>query len=415
MAVFHSNLLLNALNMKRNFLDSYMQYAQGNEASPLFHLWAGINVLSCTISRRVYFSQEYFKIYPNMYVVLVGEPGDKKTTAMSLAREMVQKIDRPIAPPSATKEAITVLMSAENDKSKCHINYLDGTLPKHITHLSFFASEIVTMLSAGGNPQGIIEFFTDIYDREAFEVLTKNKGNDVIDAPYITILACMTPEQTGQLLKERLITGGFSRRCVFIYGRSKAEPVPRPKLLPAQVEAKIFCLEHLNRVKEFKGEYKMDADGEAFFDRWYRIKHRQLSMPHPAPFKNWLRSKDTMLIKLAMLLDLAEDMSGIITEPLLQRGVEMLDATEKDLNRVFAGAGKNPLAELAFKVISKLEEAPNKQLSKKQLVAALFEDGDVEQIDKAIQFLLTTDQITKGIIQHPHPVEVLAMKKPVPD
>lgn len=415
MAVFHLNLSLNVLTMKPNFLNSYLDYAQGNEASPLFHLWAGINVLSCVVSRRIFFSQEYFKIYPNMYVVLVGEPGDKKTTAMSLAREMVQKMDRPIAPPSATKEAITVLMSAENDKSKCHINYLDGTLPKHITHLSFFASEIVTMLSAGGNPQGIIEFFTDIYDREAFEVLTKNKGNDVINAPYITILACMTPEQTGQLLKERLITGGFSRRCVFIYGRSKAEPVPRPKLLPAQIASKIFCMEHLQKVKEYKCEYKMSDCGEAFFDKWYRMKHRQLSMPHPAPFKNWLRSKDTMLIKLAMLLDLSEDMTGILTSEILSRGVDMLDATEKDLNRVFAGAGKNPLAELAFKVISKLEEAPNHRLSKKQLLAALFEDGDLDQIDKAIAFLTTTDQIVRGTISHPTVVEVLALKKSDPD
>ncbi len=381
-----------------NFLEAYTIFAQGNEASPLFHTWAGINVLSSAVSRRIYFDQQYFKIYANMYVVLVGEPGDKKTTALSLARSMVQKIKRPIAPPSATKEAITVLMSAENDKSLCHINYAGpNNLPKHITHLSFFASEIVTMLSAGGNPQGLIEFFTDIYDREAFEVLTKNKGNDIIDAPYITILACMTPEQTGQLLKERLITGGFSRRCVFVYGRSKAEPIPRPKLEPEQLEAKAFCMSHLDKVLKIKGEYTMTKDGEDFFDQWYRLKHRQLSMPHPAPFKNWLRSKDTMLIKLAMLLDCSEDMTMILNADILRRGVAMLDATEKDLNKVFAGAGKNPLAELAFKVISKMEEAPDKQLLQKQLLAALFEDGDADQINKALDFLCQTEQLIKGV------------------
>ncbi len=332
-----------------------------------------------------------------MYIVLVGEPGDKKTTALSLSRSMTQKIKRPIAPPSATKEAITVLMSAENEKSPCHINYVDSNnIPKHITHLSFFASEIVTMLSAGGNPQGLIEFFTDIYDREAFEVLTKNKGNDIIDAPYITILACMTPEQTGQLLKERLITGGFSRRCVFVYGRSKAEPIPRPQLLPEQINAKAFCMEHLEKVLKIKGEFKMTPCGEAFFDEWYRYKHKQLSMPHPAPFKNWLRSKDTMLIKLAMLLDCAEHVTMLLNEKLLRQGVEMLDATEKDLNKVFAGAGKNPLAELAFRLVSKLEEAPNKRLSKKQVLAALFDDGDVEQIDKALDFLIKTEQVIQG-------------------
>jgi len=197
---------------------------------------------------------------------------------------------------------------------------------------------------------------------------------------------------------------------VFIYGRSKAEPVPRPKLLQSQREAKARCLEHLQEVKKFRGEYRMTNAAELYFDKWYRMKHRQLSMPHPAPFKNWLRSKDTMLIKLAMLLDIAEGMTHVLTDELLDRGVRMLDATEKDLNRVFAGAGKNPLAELAFKVLSKLEEAPDNRLSKKQLIASLFEDGDLEQIDKAISFLVTTDQVIKGVHQGPPLVEVLVMK-----
>jgi hypothetical protein len=398
--------------MNSNFLDAYEVYASGNEAPPIFHKWAAINALSCAVSRRVFFDQSYFKIYANMYIILVGEPGDKKSTAMALSRAMVQKLERPIAPPSATKEAITVLMSSTNEDSKCHVKYIDGTLPVHITHLSFFANEIVTMLSAGGNPQGLIEFFTDIYDREAFEVLTKNKGNDIIDAPYITILACMTPEQTGQLLKERLITGGFSRRCVFVYGRSTAEAVPLPELTDEQKEAKVYCLEHLRKVMKAKGQFRLTPDGEKFFREWYLQKHKQLNMPHTAPFKNWLRSKDTMLLKLCMLLDLAGPLSYHINESLLRRGLKMLDETEKDLNRVFAGAGKNPLAELAFKILLKIEDSQDKRITRKQLLATMYEEGDMDQIDKAIHFLVSTDQIVRGTLG-PNQIEVLAAKKPV--
>jgi hypothetical protein len=399
--------------MYKNFLDAYKIFAQGNEASPLFHEWAGLSALSAVVSRKVFFDQDYFQIYPNIYVVLVGEPGDKKTTAMTLARAMVQKLELPIAPPSITKEAITVLMSATNQDSKCHLKYINGTMPIEVTQLSFFASEIVTMLSAGGNPQGIIEFFTDIYDREAFEVMTKNKGTDLINAPYITILACMTPEQTGQLLKERLITGGFSRRCVFVYGRSKAEPIALPKLTQDQLDAKAFCLEHLQRVKRYHCKYVMDEVGKEFFVKWYAEKHRQLSLPHSAAFKNWLRSKDTMAIKVAMLLDLSYDMKGVLTKELLQDAITRLDATEKDLNKVFAGAGKNPLAELAHKIISRLEEAPQNRLSKKQLLAGLFDDGDMEQIDKALDFLIRTDVVQRGLTQGQPPVEILAMNSRV--
>jgi hypothetical protein len=382
-----------------NFLENYELFSSGNEASPLFHTWSAINVLSAAVSRRIFFDQSYFKVYANMYVVLVGEPGDKKTTALSLARSMVQKTKRPIAPPSATIEAITVLMSDENDKSECHITYVDGVLPRHISHLSFYASEIVTMLSAGGNPQGLIEFFTDIYDREAFEVLTKNKGNDIIDCPYITILACMTPEQTGQLLKEKLITGGFSRRCVFVYGRSKADPIPRPKLHQYQIDAKNACLDHLEKILKFKGEYTMTPGGEEFFDDWYNKKHAQLMKPNTAPFKNWLRSKDTMLIKLAMLLDCADGMTRQLDENLLARGVEMLDSTEKDLHRVFAGSGTNPQAELASKMLARIEATAGGKMSAKALLHVSFSEGSEDEQAKALDYLIRTGQVRKANTQ----------------
>lgn len=76
----------------------------------------------------------------------------------------------------------------------------------------------------------------------------------------------------------------------------------------------------------------------------------------------------------------------------------MLDATEKDLGKVFAGAGKNPLAELAFKIISRLEEAPNHRLMQKQLLAVMFEDGDIDEQNKALDFLVRTDQIVQGTL-----------------
>jgi hypothetical protein len=395
--------------MQTNFLQAYSHYADGNEASPLFHEWAGLNTLSAVVSRKVFFDQKYFLIYPNIYVILVGEPGDKKTTAMSLARTMVQKLEMPLAPPSITKEAISLMMSQSTEGSKCHIKYLNGTLPVEVSQLSFFASEIVTMLAAGGNAQGLIEFFTDIYDRETFEVVTKGKGTDFINCPYITILACMTPEQTGQLLKERLITGGFSRRCIFVYGRSKAAPIAFPELLPTQIEAKQFCIDHLQKVKRYHAKYDFTPDAREYFKQWYETKHRQLSLPHSPAFKNWLRSKDTMAIKVAMLLDLAQGMSGKIDQPTIHDAVLRLDKVEGDIGKVFAGAGKNPLAELASKIISRLEEAPNNRLTKKQIIASMFEDGDMEQIAKAIDYLNQTDIITRGVTGSPNPTEILSL------
>lgn len=395
-----------------NFLDDYLLYTGGNEASPLFHAWGGLSALSAVVSRKVFFDQAYFKIYPNLYVIFVGEPGDGKSTAMALSKGMVQKSAMPIAPSSCTLQQISFLMSETQTDSICHLKFINGTLPVQVTQFSFYADEIVVMLSAGGNPKSLIEFFTTIYAVESHEVATKNKGTDLIVSPYVTMLACMTPEQTSQLFKENLISGGFSRRGIFVWGKRHGEPVALPKHDTLREEAKERCLAHLLKVKKFFCEYKLSECGREWFVPWYNAKFRMMGMPYSSVFKNWLRTKDTQLIKVAMLLDLAQNMTGVLTAKLFEEALLLLDRVEVNLHRVLAGAGRNPLADLAYKLTVKLEEAPDNKLAKKQVISALFDDGDLEEIDKAIDFLKRTDVICSSLSPAPDLVEILALKKP---
>lgn len=381
-----------------SFFDAYQLYAEGNEASPKFHEWGAIGAVSAMISRRIWFDQAYFKIYPNMYVVFVGEPGDKKTTAMNLARGIVQKAGVPCAAPSITKEAMTQLMGSKNEKSphltKFSLETAEGKIIVDVAHMSMFASEIVTMLNAGGNAMGMVEFLTDIYDREMFEVVTKNKGTDLIVGPYITIMACMTPEQTGNMLKQNIISGGFSRRCVFVYGRSKAEGVPFPELTKDQKAAELFLMQCYDKLIKIKGEFIMSPDARDFFASWYQVKHKKLLGPGSPAEKNWLRSKDMMAIKVAMLLcvcDFKED--RVITLEYLQRSISMLDSVEPDLNRIFAGAGRNIASELAHKILQRIKDSPQKALPQKKLLAEMFSEGTYQELTEAFNYLKETGQV----------------------
>lgn len=395
-----------------NFIEAYELYASGNEASPTFHTWGAIGTLSAVIGRRIWFDQKYYKVYPNTYIVFVGEPGDKKTTALNVARGLVQKTDTPISPPSITKEALTLLLSKSNEKSPCLKQTTINNVIEEFAHLSIFASEIVTMLSAGGNPIGMIEFMTDIYDREVFEVATKNKGTDMIIGPYITMMACMTPEQTGQMLKQSIITGGFSRRVIFVYGKSKAEGVPFPELTSAQKDALAFMMERLAKLKEWRGEFTMTPEAREFFAAWYQRKHLELAKPNPPAFKNWLRSKDVILIKVCMLLVVSEfSMINVIELRHIKQGLAMLDQVEPDIGRIFAGAGRNLGADLAHKILRCLEEVPKGSIPKKRLLALMFSEGNVREIDEALDFLNTTGRISKQIQKGPPVVEWIVLVK----
>lgn len=393
-----------------NFIKAYEIFASGNEASPTFHTWGAIGTLSSVIGRRIWFDQEYYKIYPNLYIVFVGEPGDKKTTALNVARGLVQKTPTPISPPSITKEALTLLLSKSNEKSPCLKETTINNTIVEFAHLSIFASEIVTMLSAGGNPIGMIEFLTDIYDREVFEVATKNKGTDLIIGPYITLMACMTPEQTGQMLKQSIITGGFSRRVVFVYGRSKPVGIPFPELTKEQHDARTRMMEMLTKLTEWRGVFSMTTEAREFFAEWYQAKHLELNKPHPAAFKNWLRSKDVILIKVCMLLVVSEfQMTNVIELRHVKLGLSMLNKVEPDIGRIFAGAGRNIGADIAHKVLRCLEEAPGKKMGKKRLLSLMYSEGNAKEIDEALDFLHTTGKVSREILTGPPVFEQISV------
>jgi hypothetical protein len=345
----------------------------------------------------VWIDSGFFFIYPNLYIILVGEPAGGKTTAMDIARRMVQRLDIVVAPSASTKEAVTQLMSSENENSPCSKTFTFDGEPRIYTHLSMFASEIVTTLAAGGNPQGFIEFLTDIWDRELFEYKTKHGGTDIIQGPYITMLGCMTPEQTDQMLKQSIITGGFSRRCIFVYSMDRGAPVPRPVLTNQQKQCYNMCLKHAKKVQQRSGEFKQSDNAIEYFDKWYYKNYERRGQPMPAVLKNYLRSKDQLIWKTSMLIALAEDADCelVVKVHHLEQAIQMLDEIEPFIVKVFEGTGRNVLADIAAQIVSMLEQA-KQWVPMKKVYATMFDQGDRDEIAKAIHHLVESDRVVKA-------------------
>lgn len=377
-----------------------MHYAEGNEAPEIYHKWGALGLLSVLTSRRTWFDQKYYKVYPHIYVVYVGDPGVKKSTALNISREFAQAGKVPVAPPSITKETMTMLLSHDNEKSPFRTLITrqteEGLFQEEIYQMALYASEIVTMLSAGGAPTNIIEFLTDIYDRDFFEVATKNKGTDVIKNPYITLLGGMTPEQTGNLLKQSIISGGFSRRCIFVYGKPRPEGVPFPEITPSQQEAKKFILSCIDKIREIRGEFVMNDEAKDYFISWYHAKHKRMLQPLPAAQKFWLQTKDTQALKVSILLGLSElDPTKTITLERLTRAIKLLDEVEPDLGKVFSGAGRNIGNELAEKMLVEINSSPNKAISRKELISVMFAHGNFNELNEALLYLVETSKVRK--------------------
>lgn len=372
------------------FLRIYLEYNAGNEVPRNFHIWSALSLLSATANHKVYISQGYFIHRANIFACLVGEQGDRKSTAKDIARDILVETfpDMPVAPSVTTRERITQFLGS--DESIRTYKDENGVIVEYHPYVMFI-NELKNFLSV--NPGGMIDFLTDIYDRKHFKVETKNKGIDTIENPCLTVLACETPVWIIRKMKEDLITGGFSRRMIMVYEREQGEAKPRPQP-PSNARDLLQRIQaHLKKVSLIIGGFKWTPDGAEFFDKWYVENKRTL--PTDPVMRGYRKTKDVQLLKICMLLALCEEEPKLlISGDLLEAGLALLDSIEMNMPRLSIAAGRNELAVPQQRVLELLE-ANGGEMPEKVLLRETSKDLSPQEQYSVLRFLAETEQIVK--------------------
>jgi Protein of unknown function (DUF3987) len=377
-----------------DFIENYMTYASGNEVPKSFHVASALATLSSLAARRVWFDQGTFVVYPNLYVVMVGKPSDKKSTAMNIAKKLSQLCGVPAAPSAVTRERIYELMDSKNTSSSCNQAFVWKDEEVKMSRLALFCNELVTLLSAGGEPLGMIEFLTDIWDKDAHEIETKNKGKNLIIGPCMTMLACMTPDQTQGLLKQSIITGGFSRRCLFITPDGASNPVPLPFITPEQKAAWSKLLEIGKSFDDVKGPFVMTPECIEFYSTWYLKNFEDRQKPNSPLVGYYYNTLPRYVLQVAMLFGLSKDRAcREINVENTKKAIGWLEPIALTLDEIFTGAGRNPLSALQAKIKSVLTASPV-PVKLKIIQAQLFDHCNLTELQEVIQHMTSTSQVT---------------------
>lgn len=321
------------------FINDYLLYNEQNECHRNYHIWSALAILAAASGRRVHCKQGYFDVQTNLYVCLVGKQGNRKSTAKDIARDLFADAcpDIPIGASVQSREDIVKFMSSEHCLRAMNI---EGQ-PIEYRPMVFFVNELKNWLSI--NPGATIEFLTDIYDRKYFDASTIKHGMQKIVNPCLNILACETPEWIIDKLKLKIISGGFSRRMVYVYVTEEEEQkrIAFPNPTQEMKDARARCVKHLQKLTNISGVFSWTPEARQFYEYWYV----HLPKPPDETMAGYYRSKHIMLLKVAMLNALAaDDPKLILTKDLLEISLAMLDSIEKNMPLLSIAAGRNELA-----------------------------------------------------------------------
>lgn len=386
------------------FLRSYMEFSSGTEIAETYHFWSGIFALSAIVNRRVWVDMGLYKLYPNLYVILLGPPGSGKDLAMDTSRLIVEEVGGVnFSGDAQTKESLVRCM-----RDDCPVTISVNGTTVVISPMAMYATELSHLL--GPNSGHMIDFLTTIYTKDKqYTTKTKNKGDDIILRPFLGLLAGTTRSWITTYLKSDIIGGGFTRRAIFVNEparasiRDKSLRKPFLTVTSSQVVARKTVLTYAESLKTVVGEFGWSPEAREEYTRWYMTR----DIPEDPDIEGYYLTKPNQVIKVAMLVSLSESSSLIITKDHWEVAMALLDKTEANLKQVFQGIGRNELNAVASKLLEYLMSATvmeykhdgitkrGRLMPEKVLKGLMWRDGSGSEYDEIVAHLIATDRIIK--------------------
>jgi hypothetical protein len=318
-----------------DWLTAYEDYAKDDFCPQKFHFWTGVSVLAGTLERRVWSDSGNFKLYPNVYVLLIARPGMGKSTASGIG------IDQMLSRLDSDNGKINFIANQNTDASfvqqmtKQKRFSLNGE--EHIQSASFFyASEASNSLKEVKGGGDIISGLTDTYDcKEHFsKKLAGQPEPFVITNGCCNFLACSTFEFLARLIPETQIEGGFASRIIYVIQDETLIRTPKWKAEKASAETQQLLLEDLHQIYALAGEFQATPEVQRKFESWFPKQDAFSQGLKSTKMQHFISRKHTNVRKLAMICSASESNSLLIEMKHWERAQNLITDVEDRLEKI---------------------------------------------------------------------------------
>lgn len=373
---------------KRGFLRRYLEFTANSEGPLVFQYWTALTILSAVAGRRFSISKGHYNVYPNLYTILIAPSGAcRKTRTSALGVSLLDGIDVRRLSNKITPEAlIHNLRGAEIVQDE------DGPRLRSAAEGFLYASELGVLLSKAVYSEGTIELLTDWADCPDHWSYTTRKGGTIeLDNVSLTLLGAIPAEHLGDALPSRVFGGGFLARILFVVQQTTPRyfPIPDPQdpVIKAQLQG------FLTHLRQRAGVFVFSQDGRAWYEEWYRENRDVMG---DLRLNGYYERKPDHLLRIAMLLALAEELPLDLTPELLARATATLSAIEPDMASAMKEINTTQAGKDLARVMRLFEGAPG-PLSYDKVLDLLLPFMNQKSVDEALRALTQAQRLDKYI------------------
>ena len=406
--------------------DLYFEYTKDTEAPIIFHRWSLIACVSAALGRKFYLPFGASRIFPNCYVMLIGNPGTRKSSAIKLSKKLLASTGyAKFSAEKTTKEKFLLDLEGlpENfgDNYAASSNNLragrgssgsknltsrdilanlniggDETVLDRTPREVFIAADEFNEFAGSGN----LDFFSLLGalwdwddDNETYKHRLKNSKSLSIYQPTISILGGNTHTGLQEGFPIQTIGQGFMSRLLLIHGEPSGRKIAFPTTPPQDLARRIQ--EHYKAINELVvGEATLSGQATRALDTIYRTWHEL----EDYRFKYYSSRRYVHLLKLvlvcaAMRLSTFVDLQDVLLANTI------LTHTEGTMSKALGEFGKSRNSEATQAVMTALYEAKkplnfedlwkvvSRDLDKREaltdILSGLMQAGKIQPPDRA--------------------------------
>ena len=353
--------------VKHDIFSNYFNYVSASEPPIVYHRWCYLSCLAATLGRNAYFTHGHFRVFPNLYVMLLGEPAARKSTSIKLAKKLLSAsgYSKFSADKTSKEKFLLDLEGLELDETDS--NSVKQAKLEQVTNQSlwgedalseprevFIVADEFNEFSGVGN----LDFFTTLgnlwdWDDTAkpFSQRLKSSRSVSIYQPTISILAGNTPELFARAFPPETIGTGFLSRIILVHGERSGRRVTFP---PAPDEALAASLhEYLAALRsEIFSGVECSSEAMAVLHEIYQGATEIAD----TRFKGYSNRRFTQLLKLCLILTCAQFKRQVDADEVIFANT-ILSHAEALMPKAMGQFGKGKNSDVANKIMQVLESA----------------------------------------------------------
>jgi hypothetical protein len=357
-----------------NFIESYLDFYADTEVPTIFNRWSAISAIAAILGRQCWVDHGHNRIYPNQYVMLVGESGTRKSTAVSYMKKLLTDVGyKKFAAKKTSKEkfledlhdGMEKIYDIEDDildvtkhrkgnwtgKPNPTMRELFGVERSGEPSECLIAADEFNIFLGHSNIE-FIEILTDLWDYNGlYPGRTKTGKPILINDPTICIHGGNTQIGISMAFPPEVIGQGFFARLISVYSDATGRRVTFPK--PPNQELRKVLLETLSRLKHtFKGGIPLEPYSMVALDDIYQ-EWKDLG---DVRFKSYSSRRFTHLLKLCLCVAAAREKGTIDTQTVIYAN-SILHYTEHFMPKALGEFGKAIHSDVSAKILELLEKA----------------------------------------------------------